>query len=124
MLRVVVSVSNVAASTLPREDLALYNNPRRVALQEALPRYDAKGIHERTSRMTPGPVRISGDGGDEVCHDSKATQAPGAGTTGGAVDLGLEEGRQTSSELEPPEVTETTSAPIAAPGRRTMEQSP
>ncbi|KAF0934141.1 hypothetical protein E2562_022827 [Oryza meyeriana var. granulata] len=44
MLRVVVSIGNVTTSTLPREDLALYNNPRRVALQETLPRCNAKEI--------------------------------------------------------------------------------
>ncbi|KAF0897378.1 hypothetical protein E2562_036554 [Oryza meyeriana var. granulata] len=40
---------------MPREDLELCNDPRRVALQATLPKCNAKGILERVSEMAPGP---------------------------------------------------------------------
>ncbi|KAF0926144.1 hypothetical protein E2562_021845 [Oryza meyeriana var. granulata] len=80
MLKVVVSVSDVATSILPREDLALCNDRGRVALQETLPKCDARGIQERASGMVPRSVRIPGDGDDEACQDSGVAQASGAST--------------------------------------------
>ncbi|KAF0924939.1 hypothetical protein E2562_015009, partial [Oryza meyeriana var. granulata] len=44
MLRVVVGAGDITANSLPREDLALCNHPGRVALQETLPRCNAKEI--------------------------------------------------------------------------------
>ncbi|KAF0931036.1 hypothetical protein E2562_039545 [Oryza meyeriana var. granulata] len=86
MFRVVVGISDVATIILPREDLTLRNNRGRVALQETLPKCDAKGIQERTSGIAPRLVWILGDGGGEVRHNNRATRAPGTGTAGVVVD--------------------------------------
>ncbi|KAF0904071.1 hypothetical protein E2562_031749 [Oryza meyeriana var. granulata] len=84
LLRVVIGSGDVPTSELPREDLALCNDPVRVALQAIVPKCDAKDILERTSGMAPGTMRILGNNGDGACRDGEATQAPGTGSTGGA----------------------------------------
>ncbi|KAF0917304.1 hypothetical protein E2562_017480 [Oryza meyeriana var. granulata] len=86
MPRVVIGSSDVPASELPKEDLALCNDPGRTALQVILTKYDAKGILEHVSGRALGPVRILGDDGDEARQDSGAARAPEAGTAGGAIN--------------------------------------
>ncbi|KAF0888750.1 hypothetical protein E2562_017600 [Oryza meyeriana var. granulata] len=81
MLRVVIDSGDIATRELPREDLALHNDPGRVTLQVILPKCDAKGILERASGMALGPIRIPGDDRDGVRRDSGAARALGASTT-------------------------------------------
>ncbi|KAF0936115.1 hypothetical protein E2562_038781 [Oryza meyeriana var. granulata] len=69
MLRVVMGSSDVTASELPREDLALYDDPRRVARQVVLPKCDAKGILEHASGRDLGPICILGVDSEETCQD-------------------------------------------------------
>ncbi|KAF0900657.1 hypothetical protein E2562_033878 [Oryza meyeriana var. granulata] len=65
-LRLVVCASDIAASILPREDLALCSDQGRVVLQETLPKCNATGVQERAPGMAPAPMQILRDGGDGV----------------------------------------------------------
>ncbi|KAF0896130.1 hypothetical protein E2562_019628 [Oryza meyeriana var. granulata] len=78
MLRVVLGSGDVSASKLPMEDLALCDDPGRVARQAILPKCDAKGILERTSEGAPRPMRIPGVDGGEAHQDGSTarTQEP------------------------------------------------
>ncbi|KAF0914526.1 hypothetical protein E2562_029422 [Oryza meyeriana var. granulata] len=86
MLRVVLGSGDVSASELPREDLALCDDPGRVARQVILPKCDTRGILEHTSEGAPGPVRIPWVDIEEAHQEGSAARALGAGTTGGATD--------------------------------------
>ncbi|KAF0896733.1 hypothetical protein E2562_027260 [Oryza meyeriana var. granulata] len=77
---------NVTANELPREDLALCDDPGRVARQAVLPKCDTKGILEHASGMDPWPICISRVNGEEARQDGGAARAPGAGAAWGATD--------------------------------------
>ncbi|KAF0928214.1 hypothetical protein E2562_038456 [Oryza meyeriana var. granulata] len=79
MLRMVVGVNDIAASILPREDLALCSNRGRMVLQETLPKCDIREIQEHAPGMAPGSMQIPRDGDNGVRRDGGATRDPGAG---------------------------------------------
>ncbi|KAF0904706.1 hypothetical protein E2562_036171 [Oryza meyeriana var. granulata] len=69
MMRVLIGSGNVSANELPREDLALCDDPGRVALQAILPKCNVKDILECESGRATGPVRIPRVNGDEAHQD-------------------------------------------------------
>ncbi|KAF0924495.1 hypothetical protein E2562_010142 [Oryza meyeriana var. granulata] len=102
MLKVVVGVNNVTTSILPREDLALCNDRGRVALQETLPKCNARGIQERTLGMAPRSVQILGDEAGPA-KSSGAPSALGAGETEGATAAPLDANLPQCEEAPVPE---------------------
>ncbi|XP_062230403.1 uncharacterized protein LOC133928173 [Phragmites australis] len=60
LLKVVTGVDDLAQAVLPREELALYADPGRAALQASMPEFDAQGLVDRSGRRNPGTIQIPG----------------------------------------------------------------
>ncbi|XP_062232867.1 uncharacterized protein LOC133930219 [Phragmites australis] len=60
LLNVVTGVDDLALAVLPREELALYADPGRAALQASLMEFDAQGMVDHPGRRNPGTIHIHG----------------------------------------------------------------
>ncbi|XP_062182031.1 uncharacterized protein LOC133886299 [Phragmites australis] len=60
LLRVVTGVDDFTRAVMPREQLALYADPSRVALQATLPEFDTRGLVDCPGRRNPRTIQILG----------------------------------------------------------------